>query len=58
MSLGWCFARAKPGLVGIQRRKLCNSKSLTAFNKEIYNVSDVFEGTLMLVVLYMVMVNN
>ena len=37
---------------------LCNSKTLTAFNKEIYNVSDVFEGTLTLVVLYMVMVNN
>lgn len=38
--------------------KLCNNKTLTGFNKEIYTVWDVFEGTLTLVVLYTVMVNN
>lgn len=36
----------------------CAIERLTGFNKEIYGVSNVFEGTLMLVVLYMVMVNN
>lgn len=55
----WSGALLKqPGLVGIPRQKLCNNKTLTGFNKEIYDVSDVFEGALTLVVLYMVMVNN
>ena len=47
----------QPGGDGIQRPAVLY-QPLTGFNEEIYSVCDVCEGTLMLVVLYMVMVNN